>query len=69
MYFSTPYKVISLAFLPSKTKETTFQTLNSTILTCNKAFKSGMAPDPTSCKEPETMEHLLYACENYSAKI
>jgi hypothetical protein len=60
-----------MPLLPSKTKETTFQILNLTIWTQNKAFKSGMAAEPTCfrCEEVETMEHLLYGCENYSAKV
>jgi hypothetical protein len=58
--------------LPSKMKETTFQILNRTIWTRNKAFKSGLAHDPTClrCKAPETtLDHLLYNCEHHSAKI
>jgi hypothetical protein len=36
-----------------------------------KPYKSGLSPETTRlhCEEPETMEYLLYACENYSAKI
>jgi hypothetical protein len=69
--FLNAYKVLSMPLLPSKTKETTFQILNRTIWTHNKAFKSGMATEPTCfrCEEVETMEHLLYGCENYSAKV
>jgi hypothetical protein len=69
--FLNAYKVLSLSLLPSKTKETTFQVLNRTIWTQNKASKSGMAAEATyfRCDETETMEHLLYGCENYSAKI
>jgi hypothetical protein len=69
--FLNAYKVLSMSLLPSKTKETTFQILNRTVWTQNKAFKSGMAAEPTClrCEEVETMEHLLYGCENYSAKI
>jgi hypothetical protein len=69
--FLNAYKVLSLSLLPSKTKETTFQILNRTIWTQNKAFKSGMATEATCfrCEEVETMEHLLYGCENYSAKV
>jgi hypothetical protein len=69
--FLNAYKVLSMPLLPSKTKETTFQILNRTIWTQNKAFKSGMVAEPTClrCEEVETMEHLLYGCENYSAKI
>ncbi len=69
--FLNAYKILSLSLLPSKTKETTFQILNRTIWTQNKAFKSGMASEATCfrCEEVETMEHLLYGCENYSAKV
>jgi hypothetical protein len=69
-FFNT-YKVLSLSLLPSKTKETVFQVLNRTVWTENKAFKSGMAADATCfrCYETEMMEHLLYGCKNYSAKI
>jgi hypothetical protein len=60
-----------MPLLPSKTKESIFQILNRTIWTHNKAFKSGRAPDALCyrCEEVETMEHLLYNCEHYSAKI
>jgi hypothetical protein len=58
-------------FCPSKTKKITFQTLNRTMRTCNKTYKSGLSLDTKClrCEEPETMEHLLLACENYSVKI
>jgi hypothetical protein len=67
--FFNAYKVLALALLPSKTKETTFQTLSRMILMHDKAFISGKALDPTClcCNEPETMEHPLFACANYSA--
>jgi hypothetical protein len=50
-------------------KETTFQVLNRTIWTRNKAFKIGLTPDPTClrCEAPETTEHI-YICNHYSAK-
>ncbi len=69
--FLNAYKVLHMPLLPSKTKETVFQILNRTIWTQNKAFKSGQAPDALCyrCEEVETMEHLLYSCEHYSAKI
>jgi hypothetical protein len=69
--FINAYKVLHLSLLPSKTKETVFQILNRTIWTQNKAFKSGRATDARClrCEEIETMEHLLYCCEHYSAKI
>jgi hypothetical protein len=69
--FLNAYEVLSLSLLPSKTKETTFQVLNRTVWTQNKAFKSGTAADATCfrCDETETMEYLLYGCENYSTKI
>jgi hypothetical protein len=64
-------KVLHMSLLPSKTKETVFRILNRTIWTQNKAFTSGRAPDTLCyrCDEIETMEHLLYCCEHYSAKI
>jgi hypothetical protein len=69
--FLNVYKVLHMPLLPSKTKETVFQILNRTIWTQNKAFKSGRAPDALCyrCEEVEIMEHLLYSCEHYSAKI
>jgi hypothetical protein len=69
--FLNAYKVLYMSLLPSKTKETVFQIPNRTIWTQNKAYKSGLAPDARClrCEETETMEHLLYSCENYSAKI
>jgi hypothetical protein len=69
--FLNVYKMLSMSLLLSKTKETTFQILNRTIWTQNKAFKSGMATEATCfrCDEVETMEHLLYGYENYSANI
>ncbi len=42
--FIDAYKVLFIPLLPSKTKEMVFQILNRTILTQNKAFKSGMVP-------------------------
>jgi hypothetical protein len=69
--FLNAYKVLHMPLLPSKTKEAVFQILNRTIWTQNKAFKSGQVPDVLCyrCEEVETMEHLLYSCEHYSAKI
>jgi hypothetical protein len=69
--FLNAYKVFHMFLLPSTTKETVFQILNRNICTQNKACKSGLAPDARCyrCEETETMEHLLYVCEHYSAKI
>jgi len=66
--FKEAYKVIYHKLLSSKTKENSFQTLNRTIWTNNKAFKSGIAESDGCpyCEETETMEHLYYACEKYS---
>ncbi len=44
--FPSTYKILSLSILPSKIKETTFQILNRMTWTQNKAFKSGLAPEP-----------------------
>ncbi len=48
-----------------------FQVLNRTIWSQNKAVKSDMAEDAfcLRCEETETMQHLLYSGENYSAKV
>ncbi len=69
--FFNAYKVLHMSLLPSKTKETVFQVLNRTIWTQNKACKLGRAPDALCfrCEEIETMEHLLYGCGHYPAKI
>ncbi len=57
--------------LPSKTKETAFQILNRTIWTNNKAYKSGRRDNPNcdNCDQTETIEHLIYGCEEYSADL
>jgi hypothetical protein len=69
--FKDAFRVLSLPFMSSKTRETAFQILNRTIWTNNKAFKSGMCTSPQClrCDEIETMEHLLYLCPNYAEKI
>jgi hypothetical protein len=69
--FLNAYKILTMSLLPSKMKETTFQVLSRTIWTQNKALKSVMAAEATCfrCDEIETIEHLLYGCENYSLKI
>ena len=63
------YGAIRNPLLTSKTKENSFQTLNRTLWTNNKAFKSKIADSPACafCDEIETMEHMLYLCPNYSA--
>jgi hypothetical protein len=69
--FNNAYRVIAIGSMPSKTKETSFQVLNRTIWTNRKAHRSGMIDNPKCdrCEEEETMEHLLYGCENYSAVV
>ncbi len=69
--FTDAYKVIEIGLMPNKTKETSFQILNRTIWTNRKAFRSRLADSASCdrCEEEETMEHLLYGCENYSAVI
>jgi hypothetical protein len=69
--FSTGYNVLKDSSLPSKTKEVVFETLNRTIWTNNKAFKSGRkdTSDCEKCGRQETMEHLLYNCPHYSMKV
>jgi hypothetical protein len=69
--FINAYTILHVSLLPSKTKETVFKILNRTIWTQNKAFKSGRATDAKCfrCDNIETMEHLLYGCKHYSAKV
>jgi hypothetical protein len=69
--FNKAYNIIQLSSLPSKTKETSFQILNRTIWTNNKAHKSGARenPDCEYCGQAETMEHLIHDCENYSTLL
>ena len=69
--FNDAYKVVDIGCLPAKTKETSFQILNRTIWTNRKAYRSGVIDSPACgrCEEDETMEHLLYGCENYSAVL
>lgn len=69
--FSRGYGVLSLPSIPSKTKEVAFQVLNRTVWTNKKAFQSGIMQDPACqyCGEDETMEHLLYNCENHTIPL
>jgi hypothetical protein len=69
--FTEAYKTSLMPSLPSKTKETVFQILNRTVWTNNKAYKSRLRDSPNCqrCGEIETMEHLLYQCENYAAPL
>jgi len=69
--FNKAYNIIQLSSLPSKTKETSFQIINRTIWTNNKAFKSGSRENPECeyCGQIETMEHLIHDCENYSTPL
>ncbi len=66
--FKDSYKVVANPLLSSKTKENAFQTLNRTLWTNNKAFKSGIHNTPLCpyCQQTETMEHLLADCDEYS---
>ena len=68
--FNKAYDIVDNKDIPSKTKEVSFQILNRTIWTNNKAYKSGRENADkrcVHCNEDETMEHLLHQCENYSA--
>jgi hypothetical protein len=69
--FLDSFKVLSLPYMSSKTKEVAFQILNRTVWTNNKSFKSGLSDSPLClrCEEIETMEHLLYLCPNYAEKL
>ncbi len=69
--YNKTYNIIGMNSLPSKAKETAFQILNRTTRTNNKAYKSGKKDNPNCdhCGEPETIEHLLHDCEEYSAQL
>lgn len=69
--FMSAYLVIKNSLLSSKTKENSFQTLNRTLWTNNKAYKSGIRASPNCmyCDRAETMEHMLMDCEPYANKI
>jgi hypothetical protein len=69
--FVDAFRVLSLPYMSSKTKEVVFQILNRTIWTNNKSFKSGLSASPQChrCEDVETMEHLLYLCANYAEKL
>ncbi len=69
--FNEAYNKIEIKGLPSKTKEVAFQILNRTIWTNNKAFKSNLRDSANCerCDQVETMEHLIYDCEQYSAPL
>jgi len=66
--FNTAFLMIKHKYLPLKTKDNSLQTLNRTIWTNNKAFKSGQREDDQCrfCGETETMEHMYYLCQHYS---
>jgi len=69
--YSKGYKIVRDKDIPSKTKEISFQILNRTLWTKNKAFKAGMGEEDT-CRfcgeETETIEHLIINCDKYSYK-
>jgi hypothetical protein len=69
--FNNAYQTLRLPVITSKTRETAFQILKRTVWTNNKAYKSRMRLDPNCdrCGKPETMEHLLCECENYSEPL
>jgi hypothetical protein len=69
--FKDAFRVLSLPFMSSRTKETAFQILNRTVWKNNKGFKSGLCVSPQCfrCDDIETMEHLLYMCPNYAEKL
>jgi hypothetical protein len=69
--FTDAYKVNEIGSMPNKTRETSFQILKRTVWTNRKAYLSGIADSASCnrCEKEETMEHLLYGCENYSAVV
>jgi hypothetical protein len=68
--FSIPTRYFHSLLCPPKQNKLFFK-FNRAIWTHNKSFKSGITKDALciKCEERETIEHLLYGCENYSAII
>ncbi len=66
--FNNANKLLRLSILTSKTRETSFQVLNRTVWTNNKAFKSRIRLNPNCerCWHAETIKHLLCDCMHYS---
>jgi len=66
--FKSAFFMVKHKYLPLKTKDNSLQTLNRTIWTNNKAFKSGLRENDQCrfCGETENMEHMYYLCQNYS---
>jgi len=66
--FNSAFLVVKHKYLPLKTKDNSLQTLNRTIWTNSKAFKSGQREDDQCrfCGDTETMEHMYYLCRHYS---
>jgi hypothetical protein len=66
--FPKSYRFVTDPIIPSKTKEISFQIINRTLWTNNKAYKSGIRDDPACpvCERTETIEHLVADCDNYS---
>ncbi len=56
--FVDSFKVLSLPYLSSKTKEVAFQILNRTVWTNNKSFKSGLSASPQCHRCEEFASHL-----------
>jgi len=65
------YDVCSITMLASKTKEISFQILNRTLWSNNKAFKSNMIDDDTCyfCDEIADTEHIILNCDVFSYAI
>jgi len=68
--FISAYGILNNPIVPLKTKEISFQILNRTLWTNNKAHKSHMSDSNLCrfCDEIETIEHAIMQCENYAAR-
>lgn len=66
--FLKGYDILKSSLIPSKTKEISFQILNRTLWSANKASKSGVAEtaDCVYCGRTETTEHMIIDCDNYA---
>jgi len=67
--FISAYGILHNPIVPLKTKEISFQILNRTLWTNNKAHKSNMSDSNLCrfCDEIETTEHAILQCENYAS--
>jgi len=67
--FTQSFAILNNNLIPQKTKEISFQIINRTLWTNNKAYKSNKRNDDNCrfCLQTETVEHAILQCENYAS--